>query len=271
MADYSWLQVESPAYNKYGKGVVGPGSREVLDRAGNFHAGINHSKPMTLEGQGIKAPVSIEVVDKPTFQANRWDGFGTDYNLRPGDGRMEYGKQPVSYMHERWKKLFGRKGITEAMDGAGSMRAPNGQLILSSTYREVKPDGTIGDFLGDKLNKLGAKFKGVKDADIGIAIPTEEMKEIVTSEGQRVKVKPGTYIAADKLGLYVPSTKDILKKNKATTERAEQIAKKIAKFERIKTSAQNYVKAGTLSGQEGKRIIEMAWKCLQRWSKYLPR
>ena len=271
MENYSWLSVGNQGYNKYPKGTVGPGSKEVLDKAANFHAGVDHTKPMTLEGQGIKKTVKIEIVDKPTFQPNRWGDFGTDYNLRPGDGRMQYGEEELTYMNDRWKKYYEKKGKTKAMDGAGSKRAANGEIILSSTYREVKPDGTIGDYLGKKLNVQGAKYIGVKDADIGIMIPTKEMKEIVTSEGQRIKIKPGTYIAADALGLYAPKTSDILKKNKPTTPLAKEVATKIGKFEKIKTTATQYVKDGFISGQEGKRLTEKAWALLQEFSAKIPK
>lgn len=33
MAEYLWQQVPNQGYNKYGKGIIGPGSKEALDRA----------------------------------------------------------------------------------------------------------------------------------------------------------------------------------------------------------------------------------------------
>ena len=54
MENYSWRSVGNQGYNIYPKGTVGPGSKEVLDKAANFHAGVDHTRPMTLEGQGIK-------------------------------------------------------------------------------------------------------------------------------------------------------------------------------------------------------------------------
>lgn len=112
---------------------------------------------------------------------------------------------------------------------------------------------------------------GVKDADFGIMIPTKDMKEIVTSEGQKIKIKPGTYIAADALGIYAPSTKDILKKNEPTTLLAIEVAQKIGKFEEIKTTAAQYVKDGFITGQEGKRLTEKAWALLQEFSAKIPK
>lgn len=260
--NYLWLNIGNRGYNKYGKGIIGPGSKESIQRAVNFHAGVT---------PGTKFPVTdpkliteIEVLSKPTHINNRWGGFGTDYRMKPGELRMTYGQQAVDWMHERWQKFAKAKGKKTLLDQAGSVDVK----LMESTHRDAR----TGEYLIGKLRKLGEKVKAVKDANIGITIPTEEMTHVLTSEAAKAgaaatKLKPGMVIAHDALGVYTPPLKTLLKKNKPVTELGQAIFKKLQKFQHIQEVAKDYAKKGLIPKESADRYINMAWKFVQKWAK----
>lgn len=259
---YLWQSVPSQWYNKYGKGIIGPGSKEALDRAVNAHAGV----PV-----GTKFPVTdpkliteIEVLPKSTHINNRWGGFGTDYNMKPGDLRMTYGQQSVDYMDSRWQKFAKAKGKTTLLDQAGSVDVK----LMESTHR----DANTGKYLTGELRELGKKVKAVKDANIGVTIPTEDMTHVLTSEAAKTgaaptKLKPGMVIAQDALGTYTPPLKTLLKKNKPVDSLGQAVFDKLGKFQHIQDLATYYAKKGFISEANSQKYIDMAWKFVQKWAK----
>ena len=251
MADYLWQGISNQGYNKYGKGIIGPGSKEALDKAVNFHA-----------GDGITKTV-IEVLDKPTHINNRWGGFGTDYHMKPGELRMTYGEQAIDYMDSRWQKLAKKLGKTKLVDQAGSVDV----ALMESTHRDAK----TGEYLIGKLRKLGTKITAIKDANIGETIPTPDMTHVLTSEAAKTgaaatKLKPGMVIAQDALGTYTPPLKTLLKKNKPIGAAAEAVYKKLSKFSKIQDLATKYAKSGELSAANAQKAINNAWKFVQKWA-----
>lgn len=259
---YLWQQVGNQGYNKYGKGIVGPGSKEALDRAVNAHAGV----PV-----GTKFPVTdpkliteIEVLDKPTCFGNKWGGFGTDYKMKPGELRMTYGQQSIDYMDKRWQKLAAAKGKTTLLDQAGSVDVS----LMESTHRDAK----TGKYLTGQLRELGKKVKAVKDANIGVTIPTEDMTHVLTSEaakvgGAPVKLRPGMVIAQDALGTYTPPLKTLLKKNKPVDKVGKAVFDKLNKFQHLQDLATDYAKKGFISEESSAKYINKAWKFVQKWAK----
>lgn len=258
---YLWQQVPNQGYNKYGKGIIGPGSKEALERAVNLHAGVP---------AGTKFPVTdpkliteIEVLTKPTHINNRWGGFGTDYHMKPGELRMTYGQQALDYMDSRWQKFAKAKGKKTLLDQAGSVDVK----LMESTHRDAK----TGEYLVGKLNKLGTKVKAVKDANIGITIPTEGMTHVLTSEAAKTgaaatKLRPGMVIAQDALGTYTPPLATLLKKNKPVTKLGEAVFAKLKKFQHIQDLANDYAKKGFIPKASAERYISTAWKYVQRWA-----
>jgi len=259
--NYLWQNIANQGYNKYGKGIIGPGSKEALDRAVNVHAGLP---------AGTKFPVTdpkliteIEVLSKPTHINNRWGGFGTDYHMKPGELRMTYGQQAIDYMDGRWQKFAKAKGKSTLLDQAGSVDVK----LMESTHRDAK----TGEYLIGKLNKLGKKIKAVKDANIGITIPTEEMTHVLTSEaakagGAPTKLRAGMVIAQDALGTYTPPLKTVLKKNKPVSELGKKVFNKLTKFQHIQNVAADYAKKGYISKASAERYVNTAWKFVRRWA-----
>ena len=66
---YLWQGVPNQGYNKYGKGIIGPGSKESLDRAVNVQAGIKPGTKFPITDKGSIAP--LEVLDRPTIIHDR--------------------------------------------------------------------------------------------------------------------------------------------------------------------------------------------------------
>lgn len=258
---YLWQGVPNQGYNKYGKGVVGPGSKEVLDRAVNAHAGIP---------AGTKFPVTdkemitkIEVLNKPTKIPYRWGGEGTDYRMKRGDLRMTYGMQDVSGMDKRWQAKAAARGKTKLLDQAGSIDIG----LMGTTHR----DATTGEYLLDKLKQRGAKFNAVKDANIGVTIPTPEMTHVLSSEALKTgakaaELKPGMIIASDALGVYTPPLDaKFLKKNKPVDKAGKAVFAKLEKFVKIRDKANAYAKEGHISAARAEELIGKAWKFVQKW------
>lgn len=258
---YLWQQVPNQGYNKYGKGVVGPGSREVLDKAVNAHAGIP---------AGTKFPVTdkemitkIEVLNKPTKIPNLWGGEGTDYRMKRGDLRMTYGKHDVSGMHKRWQDKAAARGKTKILDQSCSVDIG----LMGTTHR----DATTGEYLLGKLKQRGAKFNAVKDANIGVTIPTPEMTHVLSSEALKTgakaaELKPGMIIASDALGVYTPPLDaKFLKKNKPVDEAGKAVFAKLEKFVNIRDKANAYAKDGHISAARVEELIGKAWKFVQKW------
>lgn len=260
--NYLWQNVANQGYNKYPKGVIGPGSREALDRAFNVHAGVPAGTKFPITDP--KLITEIEVLTKPTHINNRWGGFGTDYHMKPGELRMTYGQQAIDWMDARWQKFAKAKGKTTLLDQAGSVDVK----LMESTHRDAK----TGEYLIGKLNKLGAKVKAVKDANVGITIPTEGMTHVLTSEAAKTgaaatKLRPGMVIAQDALGTYTPPLKTLLKKNKPVSETGKAIFAKLQKFLRIQENAIKYSKKGLIPKESADRYINTAWKFVQRFAK----
>lgn len=258
---YLWQNIANQGVNKYGKGIIGPGSKEALEGAVNFHAGPTNVKfPVT----DSKLITDIEVLSKPTFISNRWGGFGTDYKMKPGELRMTYGQQAIGWMDSRWQKLAKAKGKTTLLDQAGSVDV----ALMESTHRDAK----TGEYLVGKLQTLGKKVKAVKDANIGIKIPTEEMTHVLTSEALKTgsaptKLKPGMVIAQDALGTYTPPLKTLLKKNQPVDAAGKAVYAKLQKFSKIQDLAADYAKKGLISAENADKAIKNAWKCVQKWAK----
>lgn len=258
---YLWQTVPNQGYNKYGKGIIGPGSKESLNKAVNMHAGAP---------AGTKFPVTdpkliteIEVLSKPTHINNRWGGFGTDYHMKPGELRMTYGQQPVDWMDKRWQKYAKAKGKTTLLDQAGSID----NALMESTHRNAQ----TGEYLTGQLRKQGTKIKAVKDANIGVTIPTKEMTHVLTSEAAKTgaaptKLKPGMVIAHDALGVYTPPLKTVLKKNKPVTQAGENVFNKLTKFQHIQDVASDYAKNGYIPKEHADKYISKAWKFVQKWA-----
>lgn len=258
---YLWQNVANQGYNKYGKGIIGPGSKEALERAVNFHAGVPAGTIFPVTDP--KLITEIEVLTKPTHISNRWGGFGTDYKMKPGELRMTYGQQAVDWMAERWQKFAKAKGKKTLLDQAGSIDVK----LMESTHR----DAQTGEYLIGKLGELGKKVKAVKDANIGITIPTEEMTHVLTSEAAKTgaaatKLRPGMVIAQDALGTYTPPLKNLLKKNKPVTEMGTKMFKKLEKFLHIQELAKDYAKKGYITEARADQFIAKAWQFVQKWA-----
>ncbi len=259
---YLWQQVPNQGYNKYGNGVVGPGSREVLDRAVNAHAGIPAGTQFPVTDKSMIT--KIEVLNKPTKVPNRWGGKGTDYRLNRGDLRMTYGLQDVEWMNDRWKLPAQAKGKSKLLDQAGSIDIG----LMGTTHR----DATTGEYLLGKLKQRGSKFNAVKDANIGVTIPTPEMTHVLNSEALKtgakpMELKPGMIIASDALGVYTPPLDaKFLKKNKPVDDAGKAVFAKLEKFVKIRDAANNYAKEGHISATRAQEFIEQAWKFVQKWA-----
>ncbi len=259
---YLWQQVPNQGYNKYGKGVVGPGSREVLDRAVNAHAGAPAGTTFPVTDKSLIT--KIEVLNKPTKVPNRWGGKGTDYRLKRGDLRMTYGMHDIEDMNDRWKLPAQAKGKTKLLDQAGSIDVN----LMETTHR----DATTGKYLIGQLKQRGKKFFGVKDANIGVTVPTEEMTHVLTSEALKTgakatELKPGMIIASDALGVYTPPLDaKFLKKNAPVTETGKAIFAKLKKFVNIRDKATQYAKEGYISTARAEQFIGKAWKLVQKFA-----
>ncbi len=257
---YLWRQIPNQGFNLYGKGIIGPGSRESLDRAVNLHAGDG------------KTTTQIEVLSKPTHINNRWGGYGTDYLMQRGDLRMTYGPQSVDWMDARWQKYAKSKGLTQLVDQAGSVDV----ALMESTHREAIPIGNgqfkPGEYLTGKLRTPGTSITAIKDANIGITIPTEDMTHVLTSEAKATgaaptRLKPGMVIAHDALGVYTPPLKTVLKKNQPVDAAGKAVHAKLTKFARIQNLAQTYAKEGHISPQSAERFIGKAWQFVMKFGK----
>lgn len=256
MQTYLWQSIPGRGYNLYAPGVIGPGSREALDHAVNFHAGDG------------KTTTQIEVLSKPTHINNRWGGFGTDYHMNSGDLRMTYGPQSIDYMDARWQRYAKAKGLTHLIDQAGSVDV----ALMESTHRIALPDGTPGEYLTGKLRKPGTVVTAIKDANIGVTVPTEEMTHVLTSEAAKTgaaptRLRPGMVIAQDALGTYTPPLGTLLKKNKPVDAEGRAIYNKLSKFNKIQNLANQYAKEGSILAQSAERYIQKAWKYVMRYAK----
>ena len=258
MSAYLWQAVPNQGRNLYGKGIIGPGSRESLDSAVNFHAGDG------------KTTTKIEVLSKDTHINNRWGGFGSDYHMKPGELRMTYGPTSIEYMAPRWQKYAKAKGLDKLVDQAGSVDVP----LMESTHRIVLPDGTPGEYLTGKLRKPGTIVTAIKDANIGVTIPTEDMTHVLTSEAAKsgaapTKLRPGMVIAHDALGVYTPPLKTLLKKNRPVDAQGKLVYDKLAKFSKIQDLATKYAKEGSIAPESAERFIQKAWSYLRQLPKYI--
>lgn len=250
-SNYLWQQVPNQGYNKYGKGIVGPGSKESLEKAVNFHAG--DGKTTTL----------IEVLDKPTVIENRWGGVGTDYRMKPGELRMTYGEQAIDYMDKRWQDFAKKAGKTTLLDQAGSVDV----ALMESTHRNA----ATGEWLVGKLREPGIKVTAIKDANIGVTVPTESMTHVLTSEAAKsgaeaTKLRPGMVIAQDALGTYTPPLKTLLKKNKPVDGVGKMIYDKLSKFSKLQDLANTYAKAGEIPAATAEKNVARAWKFVQKFA-----
>lgn len=264
---YLWRQIPNQGFNLYGKGVVGPGSRESLDRAVNLHAGY--------DGNPVSNPTKIEVLEKPTHINNRWGDFGTDYHMNRGELRMTYGQQPVEYMKPRWQKYAKAKGVNTLLDQAGSFEP----ALMEVTHREAIPIGNgqfkPGEFLHGKLRTPGTVINAIKDADIGVTLPSENITHVLTSEAAKsgaapTKLTRGMVIAHDALGVYTPLLdKGFLKKNKpkAGDKAAEALYKKMTQYVRIQENAVKYRAAKQINYKEAERFMSKAWQALLKYGK----
>ena len=256
MENYLWRQIPNQGYNLYAPGIIGPGSKESIQRAVNFHAGDG------------KTQTQIEVLSKPTHINNRWGGFGTDYHMNAGDLRMTYGPQSTEWMDARWKKYADRKGLSTLVDQAGSVDV----ALMESTHRIALPDGKPGAYLTGQLRKPGIVVNAIKDANIGVTIPTEGMTHVLTSEAAKTgaaptALKPGMVIAHDALGVYTPPLNTLLKKNKPVDAAGKAVHDKLSKFARIQDLAAKYAKEGKISAESSERFITKAWNLVMKFGK----
>lgn len=254
-SNYLWQNIANQGYNKYGKGVVGPGSKEALDGAVNLHAG----SPDNV--------TKIEVLTKPTHISNRWGDFGTDYKMNKGELRMTYGPTNIDYMHPRWKKLADKLGVTKLIDQAGSCDIN----LMETTHRSVD----TGEYLIGQLRKPGTVINAYKDAtNIGVKIPTMDMTHILSSEALKAgasptELKPGMVIASDALGVYSPNLKQLLKKNVPVDDAGKAVVDKLKKFDHIQDLATKYAKEGFITEKSAAKYIDMAWDFVKKWGSKL--
>lgn len=260
---YLWQQIPNQGSNLYGKGIVGPGSLESLSKAVNLHAGDG------------KTVTTIEVLDRPIHINNRWGEFGTDYHMQPGELRMTYGPQPITYMDARWQKFAKARGVSELLDQAGSFEP----ALMETTHREAIPigDGKFkpGEYLHGRLRTPGTVINAIKDADIGVALPDKNITHVLTSEAAKsgaapTKLIPGMLIAHDALGVYTPMLDaNFLKKNKPIKgdKAAEALYNKMAKFVRIRDNAIANRASGKINYIEADRFISKAWNALLNCGK----
>lgn len=258
---YLWQGVPNQGYNKYGKGIIGPGSKESLTRAANFHAGAPAGTTYPVTDKNLIT--KIEVLNKPTKIPNRWGGVGTDYRMKRGDLRMTYGLQDVGYMDNRWKMPAEAKGKAKLLDQAGSVEVK----LMGETHRDAK----TGEYLFDRLKQRGSTFYAVKDANIGVTIPTPEMTHILSTEAAKTgaaatELKPGMVIAHDASGVYSPPLKTLLKKNKPTDAAGKVVYDKLTKFQHVQDLATKYTKEGHIPAESAEKYISKAWKFVQKWA-----
>lgn len=257
---YLWQGVPNQGYNKYGKGIIGPGSKESLDRAVNVQAGIKPGTKFPITDKGSIVP--LEVLDRPTIIHDRWSGV--DRQMKAGDIRMTYGQQSVEYMHPRWKEYAKAKGVETLLD----QNASASPALMESTYR----DAQTGEYLTGRLRKPGTVINAVKDANVGITIPTEEMTHLLDSEavargGSPVKLKPGMVIGHDALGVYSPTLDaNFFKKNVPTDNAGKAVIGKLQKFTHIRDLAGKYATEGQIPAESAEKYIAKAWKFIQKWA-----
>ena len=257
---YLWQGVPNQGYNKYGKGIIGPGSKESLDRAVNVQAGIKPGTKFPITDKGSIVP--LEVLDKPTIIHDRWSGV--DRQMKAGDIRMTYGQQPAAWMHPRWQEYAKAHGVETLLD----QNASASPALMESTYRDAK----TGEYLTGRLRKPGTVINAVKDANVGITIPTEEMTHLLDSEavargGSPVKLKPGMVIGHDALGVYSPTLDaNFFKKNVPTDNAGKAVIGKLQKFTHIRDLADKYATAGQIPAESAEKYIAKAWKFIQKWA-----
>lgn len=264
---YLWQTVPNQGYNLYGKGIVGPGSKESLDSAINLHAGY--------DGKPVNNPTQIEVLSKPVHINNRWGDFGTDYHMQPGELRMTYGQRTTEYMADRWQKYVKAKGLDTLLDQAGSIEPK----LMEVTHREAIPigDGLYkpGEYLHGRLRTPGTVINAIKDADIGVTLPSENITHVLTSEAAKsgaapTKLTRGMVIAHDALGVYTPILdKNFLKKNKpvAGDKQAEFLYKKMSQYVRIQENAVKYRAEKLIDYKAAERFSSKAWSALLKLAK----
>ena len=246
MSILPWQEVAGQGYGLYGsqngKTVIGPGSRESIDKGINLYS-------------GSREPVKLAVAQKDIKLPNLWDG---GYNMvRKGDVVMTYGSQPADFVAKDWQEFAKKHGRKTLIDRNFSV-APK---VMESTYVDAK----TGKFL---TGRLGADSKeiitGYKSANTGFAFLPEGTPvlstEALKTGKDAVLSKPFDVVALDKEGCYLTKSKQVLKKYVPIDDFANKFCKKFKKAFSIAEKAEKYSAAGELSAANAQKAIKNAWR-----------
>lgn len=241
-----WQEVKTQGYELYGqqngKTVIGPGSREAIDKGINLYASDNN-------------PVKLAVAQKDIAIPNRWDG---GYNhVKPGDIVMTYGSRSTKYMAPEWQKYAEKYGRKTLIDRNCSY-FPS---VMETTY----VDAETGEYLNGRLRPDSKEvITGYKRAHTGMAFMPEGTP-VLSSEAKMqgkapVLSKPFDIVALDKEGCYLIKTKQVLEKYVATDSQSEGVLSALKKAFSISTKADAYAAAGELASENAQKATRNAWK-----------
>lgn len=243
---YPWQQTANQGFELYGKTagktVIGPGSREAIDRGVNLFASDNN-------------PVRLAVAQKDIKLPNLWDG---GYNhARPGDVVMTYGPQSTEYMASDWQKHAYKYGRSTLIDRNLSV-APS---VMESTYVDAK----TGEYLTGRLGPDSKEIiTGYKRANTGFAFLPEGTPVLSTEAKAAGKApvlsKPFDLVALDKEGCYLTKTKGVLKKYKGVDAFSDKVYASLKKAFGIAQKSEAYLAAGEISSQASQKAVKNAWK-----------
>ena len=80
---YLWQGVPNQGYNKYGKGIIGPGSKESLTRAANFHAGAPAGTTYPVTDKNLITKIEDRLEDHYIILSKLGKGgFGNVYKVQ---------------------------------------------------------------------------------------------------------------------------------------------------------------------------------------------
>lgn len=241
-----WQEVAEQGYNLYGsqngRTVIGPGSREAIDKGVNLYAGDNN-------------PVKLAVAQKDMKLPNLWDG---GYNsVSKGDVVMTYGPQSTEYMASDWQAHASKYGRKTLIDRNFSV-APS---VMESTYVDAK----TGEYLTGRLGPDSKEIiTGYKRAHTGFAFMPEGTPVLSTEAAKTGKAavlsKPFDIVALDKEGCYLTKTKQVLKKYVPTDAYSETVYAKLKKAFGIAQQAEAYAAAGELPAANAQKAVKNVWK-----------
>lgn len=242
---YPWQEVAKQGYGLYGaqngKEIIGPGSKEAIDKGINLYAGDNN-------------PVKLAVAQKDIKLPNLWDGGYN--NVSKGDVVMTYGPQTTECMASDWQAHAQKYGRKTLIDRNFSV-APS---VMESTY----VDANTGKYLTGRLGPDSKEIiTGYKRANTGFAFMSEGTPVLSTEALKTGKApvgsKPFDIIALDKEGCYLMKTKQVLKKYLPKTMEAEAVFAKLQKAFGIAQKAEQYAAAGELASPNAQKAIANAW------------